>query len=81
MAQLKVCPRLIAERDHASEGDPMHLKAIPVYLTIIALSSRHARCGARFSDERIVFQTSFGNLELALYPEVSIMCLMPTTSC
>ena len=57
----------------------MHLKAIPVYLTIIALSLRHARCGARLSDERIVFQTSFGNLELALYPEVSIIWLMPIT--
>ena len=38
-------------------------------VTLLAIVCRHAQCAARLGDERIIFQTRFGNLELALYPE------------
>lgn len=49
----------------------MHNRAILVALAILTVICPHAHCAARLGDERIVFQTKFGDLELALYPEVS----------
>ena len=44
--------------------------AFPTLLFTLAVVCQHAQCAARLGDERIIFQTRFGNLELALYPEV-----------
>lgn len=52
----------------------MGLIKFPFLLILLARVCEHAHCAARLGDERIVFQTKFGNLELALYPEVCHFC-------
>ena len=47
--------------------------AFPTLLVTLAIVCQHAQCAARLGDERIIFQTRFGNLELALYPEVHLI--------
>ena len=50
----------------------MHLKALLPSLALFAAICSGVDCAARLSDERIIFQTSFGDIEMALYPEVSL---------
>ena len=55
--------------------------ALTTLVVTLAIVCPHARCAARLGDERIIFQTRFGNLELALYPEVRSMSLCRPLSC
>ena len=59
---------------------------IPISLLII-LSQNRFRCealaamaGPRLGDDRIVFQTTFGDVEMALYPDVGVG-MFSTYSC
>ncbi len=52
---------------------------IPISLLVISLSHNRFRCeavaamaGPRLGDDRIVFQTAFGDIEMALYPDVGV---------
>jgi len=49
----------------------MSFRAVTTLSVFLVLFCRHAQSAARLSDERIIFQTKFGHLELALYPEVA----------
>ncbi len=58
----------------------MHLKALMQLFALFAAILSGVDCAARLSDERIVLQTSFGDIEMALYPEVILsFCLYMTT--
>lgn len=55
--------------------------AFPTLFVGLALVCQQAQCAARLGDERIIFQTKFGNLELALYPEVRALSAASRPSC
>ena len=55
--------------------------AFPTLFVVLPLLCQHAQCAARLGDERIIFQTRFGNLELALYPEVRAWSIASRPSC
>lgn len=42
--------------------------------TAVRCQNAGVGAGPRIGDERIVFQTTLGDIELALYPDVSTIC-------
>ena len=58
----------------------MHLKALLPSFALFAAICTGVDCAARLSDERIIFQTSFGDIEMALYPEVGLSSFLIMTS-
>ena len=60
-------------------GLPVGIMLLIKQWIVLAALSWPALAASRLSEERIVFQTTFGDIEMAVYPEARVQFLVLTT--